>query len=289
MILGGFQGLIPALLDALFWVSLALVPTLAALYALSTSLLGPAVAVARTAAWRLRRTTGAEIERLKELLAAGGDGRQGLRELERRLRMCRAELGTAERASRTLSVRTSVVAPALLFLVTAFLARIPSFGPSAQGPWSAWWLAVLAPFTGGLALLLHTLRTIRSVTELSVPDLEVTVDADPEPWQAGRFHSIRLRALLHRGNVLPQTQLILFLPPECAIRGAPIWTVPADDPVMPGFRALGSAVWDYRALAPFEWEFHHLEPLRSGPLTFYYAVYGGGFTTQPTPIRVNVS
>jgi len=280
--------LAPALYETAFWVSLALIPTLLAIYTLSVSLLGPAFSIASTAGMRLRRSISAEIERLRSASSGAQAGAVAIRDVERRLRDCRRELATAQRVTGSFNLRSTVLAPGVAFLVTALMAQMPRAMTAPGAVPHALWLLTLVPLGVGGFLLLGVVRTVRSVVELSVPDLDVAVDVDPGPWHVGRFHKIRLRAVLHKGNALPATQLVLLVPPSCEFRGSPIWTVAADDPVMPGYKALGSTVWDYRAWAPFQWEFHHLEPRAEGPLTFYYSVYGQTYSTPPHPIAVNV-
>jgi hypothetical protein len=274
----------PALYDAIFWASIALTSTVIAVYALTISLLGQAAGIARTAAARLRRSVTAEIERLK----SGGTSAATLKQVERQLKSCRAELSAAARASRSIGLSSTVLIPGSLFLLAAVLARLSSHFTPAGAPPHPLWLLIVLPFAVGLLSVARVLRTIRSIVELSLPDLEVRVDPDPDPWRVGSWHRLRIRATLHRGHSLPTTQIVLFVPPSCDIQGEPIWTVSADDPLLPGFRAMGSRVWDYRPWAPFEWEFHHLQPRTKGPLTLYYAIFGSAYSSEPRPVRVNV-
>lgn len=273
---------------AVFEVSVAMVPTLAAVYALSISLLGPAIASAQTASARLRRSVSIEIDRLTKAMKIAGSKSEAIVEAELRLKGCRRELASAERAARSLNLQSSVIFPGILFLVSASLTAIPEGQSTSTTPPSPWWLLSLVPFFAGLVLVVRVLRTIRSIVELSVPELEVVVDPDPQPWKVGLFHRLRVRSVLHKGSSLPRAQLVLFVPPGPIYTGEPIWTVAADDPLMPGYRAVGSKVWDYRALAAFEWEWHHLKPAQSGPVTLYVAVYGESYFREPQPISINV-
>jgi hypothetical protein len=115
--------LTPALYEAAFWVSLALIPTLLAIYTLSVSLLGPAFGIASIAGMRLRRSISAEIDRLRSASSGSQAGASGIRDVERRLRECRRELATAQRVTSGFNLRSTVLIPGVAFLATALTAR----------------------------------------------------------------------------------------------------------------------------------------------------------------------
>lgn len=194
----------------------------------------------------------------------------------------------ANRGARRISLRATVLVPGAAFVLTALLTRIPMEllkGGSIPSP--VWVLAWL-PSAAGILMLVGVLNTIRAIVDLSVPDLRVSVDRDPDPWSVGKQYRIRLRAALEHGQALAQTQLVLFVPPEINYGGDPIWRVPGDDFFMPGYSAIASTRWDYKALAPFQWEFHHLTPTKPGALKFYYAVYGPTYTTEPVQVSISI-
>jgi hypothetical protein len=102
------------------------------------------------------------------------------------------------------------------------------------------------------------IRKIRSVVDYSQPQLDAQVDFGSPPWRNGRANAITIHSTLVKGNSLKGGQTVLFVPPGIRLVGAPIWSIPENDALMPGYNAIGSKLWDYRALAPSEWTFDGL-------------------------------
>ncbi|MCK6685906.1 MAG: hypothetical protein L6R30_26220 [Thermoanaerobaculia bacterium] len=293
----------PALYEAIFRVSVALLATLVALSAILLSLLGPAIAVARASAVRSRErfleqrrlvAERTEVLRARLGLASESQGErlqidQALAGLMRDAKECRAALARLNRSSRSMSVRSAVLYPGLLFLCATFFAKIqenaslPPAKPSAAG------LLVFLPFIAGLVLLVRTIVTLRSISQFSLPDLDLSVDLGAAPWKVGECNHIRIRARLHRGTLLATAQVVLLIPPTCdLLTTVPIWTMPDDHPLAPGYRVISSRVRDIRTWAPLDWVVEDVKPRQAGLVDIYYAVDGHGYSTGPQPLPVRV-
>jgi hypothetical protein len=293
----------PALYEAIFRLSVALLATLVALCALFLSLLGPAIAVARASAVRSRRRfvkqaklVANKTDALRARLTANTetarerrDADQALAELMRDAKECRAALTRLNRASRSMNVRSAVLYPGFLFLCATFLSKIAenaSLPPAKPSPMG---LLIFLPFLAGLVLLVRAIVTLRSISQFSLPDLDLSVDTGSSPWKVGQCSPLRIRARLHKGTLLATAQVVLLIPPSCKLlTTTPIWTMPDDHPLAPSYRVISSRVRDIRTWAPLEWVIGDVQPSCSGPLELYYAVDGQGYTTDPHPITVQV-
>lgn len=280
--------IVSPLYQAVFMLSLVFLAIVPAIYVLAVSLLGRSVSVARTAGVRLRRTLGADIATLQKQLSQPNISEGQLKAIERQIRKRRSERRVAERGLRSIRLASAVLIPGALFLAAALLQSFPITTLEGGGTPHVLWCFSLVPFGAGLVFLVRVLLSIRSIVDLSVPNLSLQVDADCDPWRVGHHSNICIKASLERGDTLPQTQLVLFVPPNCEVSGSPIWTVSEDDYLMPGYKAIGSNLWDYRALAPYRYVWHHLKPTEAGTLRFFYGVYGPGYTTPPETIDIQV-
>ncbi|MBI2839447.1 MAG: hypothetical protein HYX75_14120 [Acidobacteria bacterium] len=159
---------------------------------------------------------------------------------------------------------------------------MPPARPSPAG------LLVFLPFIVGIALLVRALLSFRDISRLSLPDLDLIDDAGSTAWEVGKCARIRIKAFLHKGMGLRSVQIILLVPPTCKLtKSVPLWTMPADDPLTPGYHVLGSRVRDVRTWAPIEWVIDDLQPTVAGRLQLYYAVEGHAYSTALQIIQVD--
>lgn len=313
------SAILSALYETVFRLSVALVATLVAIYALWLSLLGPAIGAARASAARSRKaladtanalavTTGVLLEKVARLQSEacpgtpstpsfGGKQRdldetqRHLNEIRRDQKECQAALNAAKRTSRNMGLRGVVLYPGVLLVSAAFLSKIAqnASAPIGRPALAGTLVLVFLPFLLGLALLVRALVGFRSISQRSLPDLDVSVDPWSSPWNAGQRARVRIRASLHRGEVLPAAQILLLVPPSCELlTTTPIWAFADDHPPMPGYRVITSRVRDIRTWAPLEWIVDDLQPRCPGPLKLYWAIDGQGYSTEPQPISVDV-
>jgi len=276
-------------LDAVFWASLALLGVTIPSYVFVVSLLAEATQAARVVSRRLRESLSAEIGQYSAELRTTGLSSQRVKELQAKIKDHGKAIRRYESLASGFRIREVLILPSFFFALSAASATYAAENPIiVPMPWSA---LTAAPLAIGGWLLYRAMYRAYQVRDLSLPEVRIEIVSIPDTWRVGNYHSIVFRATLEKGMYVEGGMIVLFVPPtfESPSGLSPAWQVPTSDPLLPGYKAIASLTWDYKPLAPFRFEFHHMTPTQQGKFSLYYALYGKGFSTELVSLDVTVS
>jgi hypothetical protein len=290
-----------ALLEAAFWLSLAMLGLVGVVYALGYPYLS-GVRDLMDSEKRLRRA-GAEAERREieqQLRRPTGIDSKVLTEAARKLQSREIEL--ARRVRRldalpaTLNVTRAVFRPAGAFLAAFVLASIAKSLLPQTGqpePTTTVVLAVVsaAAIAWGLWKLATYLLNLNYLSQLLIPVVSPIETFTPS-WRAGAPNKITLAAKLERGRALHSLQILLYLPPQVssATDFNEKMRCPADHPTKPSYNCIPSREWPIlkRDMA-FTYDYDRLSCATRCTLRFFYRIVTEEYVSDDKEIVVTVT
>jgi len=293
--------LVDGLLDSIFWLSLAILAVIVPIYVLATSYVGSALDMVRSQAHILRQ----EIAYMQEM--ARGSIPEAVRAaLNQAVKKHQLNQRRLEDLPRWLSFRRVVLVSGGLTLISYVLSTIGKVSPENT---RTWFLLFSLAFIGlGTIYLTICLWHIDQILLKAQPQWRVRISPpDGGNMTAGRPANFHFLVELVTGSVLRGLQIALFIPPQWRSERFPgqgrgserfpgeeretwTYTVPADDPLMGGYKAfLSITPWTVKVGIPYQYTFYNIVPPDAGDFTCYYLVASEERPLERGSITIRVS